>query len=149
MKISKRSVHYRFLDKVSSYTPPRDFCRYMRNLVGWILIYGVLAVTIPSVIAGMVLDLGALIFGLESIGDFLRFIFTDIGFIGQTFVGVIMSLGVIAWLIAGVCLTCLIVDKIKARRRMRANSRYKQTSLIAEWWKAHREKVCPIIEFTE
>ena len=149
MKISKRSLHYRFLNRVSSYTPPRDLCTYMRNLVGWMFIYGVLAVTIPTVVFGMAADVGVLIIGVESFSDLISKY--NIGFYGQTFLGVAMGLGVLAWLIAGVALVCLIVSKIKSRRRYPyvSGKRYERTTLIAEWWRAHREKVCPIIEFTE
>ena len=148
MKISKRSLHYRFLNKVSDYTPPRDLCRYMRNLVGWIFIW---TVFVPTAAIGMVEVVLLFFVGPDELDALLDTY--SIGFVGQVYIAVSLFIGFLTWIVLAFGSFCWVADKIKARRYERGyvsgKDYERKPSLISEWWKAHKEKVCPIIEFTE
>ncbi|KKM21274.1 hypothetical protein LCGC14_1637180 [marine sediment metagenome] len=148
MKISKRSLHYRFLNRVSDYTPPRDLCRYMRNLVGWLFIW---IVAIPSAIIGMIELVWLAVIGAQAFDALLDAY--NVGNMGRAYLGCTMFIGFLAWIALVFGSFCWIADKISQRSQKReyvsGNDYEKKPSLLSEWWKAHKENVCLIIEFTE
>ena len=135
MKISKRSLHYRFLQRVNG-KPPADLCRYMRDLVGWSLLYGVV---FPLVVAGMI-ELPIIMYvGKVAFNAFIA----DYGVIAKIFAVLAMALGLLAWVALVLVSIFFAIDKLSDWRR------YKPDTLLTAWVRAQKEKVCPIIEFTE
>ncbi len=137
MKISKRSLHYRFLRKMDG-LPPTDLCRYMRNLVGWSLLVGVAA---PITIFGMIALPASIVFGLF----FIDLLVDKFGVIVAIALAGSFILGAFAWLIVLISTILTVMDKMTQWRWRR----YESDSLLIKWWKARKENICPIIEFTE
>lgn len=135
MKVSKRSLHYRFLQRMNG-TPPTDLCRYMRNLVGFLFLCGVI---LPIIVTGMISFPLVMYFGKDALHVFIA----DVGVVTRIFIIVTIALGGLAWLAVALLTVFFTCDKIRAWRQ------YEPDSLLSVWLRAKKEKICPIIEFTE
>ncbi|KKL71268.1 hypothetical protein LCGC14_2096640 [marine sediment metagenome] len=155
MKIDRRSWHYRLLSKIynngwrNDYGVPKDLCRYMRKLVLTIVGFTVvIAIVVPTLIGGVILVPLMAIYSPDTVHEALSFIpspvITTIVFIGMFIwlAAVIISLGMLGDYIGSKILNFRFPVNPKGKRE-------KRVGIFAAWWRAHKEKVCPIIEFYE
>lgn len=155
MRIDKRSWHYRLLYKLynhgwdAQYGVPNDLCRYMRKLVLTIVGFAVgFTVVVPTLVGGVILVPLMAMYSPDTVQEALSFIPSPL-------IGVFVVIGMFIWLAAIIISLGLLGDYIGSKIinfRFPVNpkgKREKRVGIFAAWWRAHKEKVCPIIEFYE
>ncbi len=156
MKIDRRSWHYRLLKKIynngwrNDYGIPNDLCRYMRKLVLTIVGFTVvIAIVAPTLIGGVILVPLVAMYSLDTVQEALSFIpFSPV-------ITTAIVMGMFIWLAAVIISIGMLGDYIGSKiinfrfPVTPKEQREKRVGIFATWWKAHKEKVCPIIEFYE
>ena len=121
------------------------FVRYIRKLALTIvgLCVGVCTV-IPIFVGGVSLIPLMIIYGGDTMREVLSFIPIPV-------LGVIMLAGAIIWFAAFVLLCGATGDYIVSKiiNYSQRDKREKRVGIFAAWWKAHKERVCPLLEFYE
>lgn len=130
MKVSKKSWHYRWMKKIG-FHPPSNLCAYFWTTVWSILVFPVIAAV-------------ALVAATLLLAPFWTLFFDNWGW--QQAASVI---GVVEIILLSVVLTFTISDRWGEER----HEKYgyygrKPDSMLKQWFKAKKQKVCPLIEYT-
>ena len=141
ISISRASWHYLFINKYSDYSAPRDLCRYCRKLVTMICV---------GILMGVVVGFIALLV-LSSWWSMLHYyVLTD----GWDFDGIFGEPLTVICLIFQVAIVLLVVivqvaTRIRKWFRNLPDKEPTPPWLITLWWKAHRDKICPGLTFSQ
>ena len=154
MRIDRLSWHYRLLNKFyntgfgSDYGIPNDLCRYVRKLVLTIVGFtGVIAIVVPTLVGGVIL--------IPLMAMYPDTVQEALSFLPSPVIGIVAVIGAFIWIAAVIISLGMLGDYIGSKIinfRFPVNpkgKREKRVGIFAAWWRAHKEKVCPIIEFYE
>lgn len=149
MNIWTTSWHYRLL-RFFYIDVPSDLCRYARNLV---LTLAAISATVISVPFGMFAVGMIFASGEQELGSAFVYVLDLMGLDGSgalttSLMVVAMIIGALAWamlalVIFGYCI--LYLDGAFDDGPAPA----KQPGLISTWWRAKKDKICPLINFVE
>lgn len=143
MKISTSSWHYKFLDEgaLSSHGAlPTSLCPYF-----WTVVWRLFITFILSLFVGLLLT-GAVVLPIH-------LLFLDMSLMRDTSLELFNVFGGISWVVGiGGFLSFAIpeaMDFVKDKVCDGKSKKDRKPSLLWEYLKAAKSKVCPIIEFTE
>lgn len=141
MNISKQSWHYRLMNcRLFSWVPALDLCTYMRRLVLSLIVVGIL---IPAAIVGIIQIPIFFFMGPEIVA-----LLSDISLVVEITLIWTMIFGIIAWLMGIIYCLIMLSNTIVKWMGQRSDGR-SQRSLLGEWLKAHKDKICPVIQYTK
>lgn len=146
MIISKNSWHYKLLQKKSHGVIPTSLCSYFWNVV-WTIVKNYIYPFGILILFSVVVGTGALI----TVGIYEKPEITSVVFIILSFatgLGTLIFTFAIAFLLAS--LKNLYDDLTFKRENNKSQEKVdKQSGLLVSYLKAKKQKICPIITFTE
>jgi len=135
MKISKSSWHYQIVESYSAgKTPPKNLCQYFRLLViSLFIITVILALVLILLSIELYTFYIAYLMPLESVGV------------------VIMFVAMLAWFSCVlICLkTTYFIAREDKKKHKYLESDEDERSLLSKVYISHKEKICPLLEFTK
>lgn len=148
--VRKSSWHYRLLDGYSPIHIASNVCTYFWQVVIWT---ASVIILVPSTIVAVVLPPVLLYLGdpaLEQLAELSNIV--------ELWIMICSVIGIVAWFLAAGALTLFILGTIVRlivglfpdrdpfdERRVPT----KEPGLFRQWMKAKKEKMCPLIEFTD
>ena len=130
MKISKTSWHYRMLSKMDMLPKEPSLCPYFRNLI-----FSLAIITLSSAVV-----IGILGVMLSPIVHFLSIF---------TVSAKVLEAAAVLWFCCGILIIAIPAAIWGIERSFRRDKKNKEPTIVGQWIKAKKEKICPMIDFTE
>lgn len=151
--ISKSSASYRFIDRYSDKYPPNNFCAYYRKLFWMALAWFGIAFAVACgpmlwlfLLTGVISWNDAYV-NTAPMANFYSGAVTLVYILGNC-VNIVLLVVLFLFILMGIS---WLWDKgVKTTKFfVSGNNQPSQPSFIATWYRAKKNKFCPIIEFTE